>query len=288
MNPMWLDLPSLAGFIPAPGGKEFHLGPLLIRAYALCLLAGIAAATWLTHVRWTRRGGDGDLVLEVALWGSVAGIVGGRLYHVLTSWNTLGPEWWAPFAVWEGGLGIWGGIALGVLAGAFVVHRAGMSVPHFMDAAAPGIVLGQAIGRLGNWFNQELFGGPTDLPWGLEVDPARRPDGYADQATFHPTFAYEGLWCVGICLLLVWLGARYRTRLRAPALFCLYVALYTLGRIFWELLRIDPSRELLGQRLNFWVALVVCAGAVVAFVMVQRRGPAYDADLPIRHRTARV
>lgn len=282
------DLSALAASIPAPGGKQFHVGPLLIRAYALCLLAGIVAATWLTHRRWTRRGGDGDLVLEVALWGSIAGVLGGRLYHVITSWNELGPEWWAPFAIWKGGLGIWGGITCGVLAGAWVVHRAGMSVPHFMDAAAPGIVLGQAIGRLGNWFNQELFGGPSNLPWALEVDPPYRPAGEEQQATFHPTFAYEGLWNLATCALLLYLGHRYRTRLRAPALFCLYVALYTLGRTFWELLRVDPSNHFLGQRINFWVSLVVFAGAVAAFVIVQRRGPAYDADLPIRRPKERT
>lgn len=261
---------DLAASIPAPGGKQFSLGPFTVRAYALCLLAGIAAATWLTHRRWTRRGGDGDLVLEVALWGSIAGIIGGRVYHVLTSWDRLGDQWWAPFAVWQGGLGIWGGITFGVLAGAWVVRRAGQPVAEFADAAAPGIILGQAIGRLGNWFNQELFGGPTTLPWGLEVDAAYRPDGYVDRTTFHPTFAYEGLWNLAACVVLIVVGARMR--LRAGALFCLYVVLYTLGRIVWELLRVDPSKYILGQRLNFWVSLLVCLGGIVAFVVIQRRG----------------
>lgn len=278
MNTFLADAASWVATIPAPPGKQFEIGPLVIRAYALCLLAGIFAAAWLTHRRWTRMGGDGDLVLEVALWGSIAGIIGGRLYHVITSWDQLGPEWWAPFAVWKGGLGIWGGIALGVLAGALVVKRAGASVPKFMDAAAPGIVLGQGIGRLGNWFNQELFGGPTNLPWGLEVDAAHRPAAFADVATFHPTFAYEGLWNLGTCLVLIWIGKRFADTLKAPALFCLYVALYTLGRMWWELLRVDPSNHILGQRLNFWVSLVVCVGALGALVLVQKRSTTYSIE----------
>ncbi|HWH14134.1 MAG TPA: prolipoprotein diacylglyceryl transferase [Miltoncostaeaceae bacterium] len=265
-------LQALAASIPAPPGRAIELGPLTIRAYALCVIAGIAVGTWLTLRRWRARGGDPDLVFEVALWITVAGLIGARLYHVVTSPDQIGDEWYAPFAVWEGGLGIWGGVLFGTLAGAFVVRRAGASVTQFMDAAAPAIPLGHAVGRLGNWFNQELFGGPTDLPWALEVDPRRRPAGYEDEATFHPTFLYEGLWNVGVAVALIVIGRRLA--IRPPGLFCLYVALYTLGRAFWELLRIDPSSEFLGQRVNFWVSVVLCVGALVAFVLVQRRGRA--------------
>ena len=258
--------------IPAPSARDLELGPLEIRLYALCLLAGIVAAVVVTMWRWKAGGGDPDLVLEVALWSVLAGLIGARLYHDITSWDQLGDEWYAPFAIWEGGLGIWGGVALGVLTGAYVTHRRGASVLAMMDAAAPGILIAQGIGRLGNYFNQELFGGPTDLAWGLEVDPSRRPDEYLDNPTFHPTFLYEMLWNFAGAALIIWAGRRFR--IRPPGVFCLYVAIYSLGRIFWEQLRVDPSREFLGQRLNFYVALVLFVGAIAFFVWSQRRAPA--------------
>jgi prolipoprotein diacylglyceryl transferase len=258
--------------IPAPSVRNVELGPLDIRLYALCLLAGVVVATWLTMRRWKDQGGDPDLVLEVALWSVLFGLVGGRIYHVVTSWDQVGDEWYAPFAIWEGGLGIWGGVALGVVAGAYVTHRRGASVLAMMDAAAPGILIAQGIGRLGNYFNQELYGGPTDLPWGLEVDPSERPDAYPDNTTFHPTFLYEMLWNFAGAAVLIWAGKRFR--IRPPGIFCLYVAIYSLGRIFWEQLRVDPSAEFLGQRLNFYVALALFVGAIAVFVWSQRREPA--------------
>jgi prolipoprotein diacylglyceryl transferase len=156
-----------------------------------------------------------------------------------------------------------------VAAGAIVVHRRGASVPRFLDAVAPAIPLGHGVGRLGNWFNQELFGGPTDLPWGLEVDPAFRPERYAADTTFHPTFLYEMLWNFALAGLLIVIGRRMR--IRPPGLFCLYVSIYCLGRAFWELLRVDPAQEILGLRLNFWVSIVGVVAGAVAFVIVQRR-----------------
>lgn len=257
--------------IPAPSVRDISIGPLDIRLYALCLLAGVVVATWLTMRRWKAIGGDPDLVLEVALWSVLAGLVGGRLYHDITSWNELGSQWYAPIAIWQGGLGIWGGVLAGVLVGAYVVRRRGASITAMMDAAAPGILIAQGIGRLGNYFNQELFGGPTDLPWGLEVDPNRRPAAYPDNPTFHPTFFYEMLWNFGGAALLIWLGHRFR--IRPPGIFCLYVAIYSLGRIFEEQLRVDPSRHFLGQRLNFYVALALFIGGTAAFVWTQRRRP---------------
>jgi phosphatidylglycerol---prolipoprotein diacylglyceryl transferase len=212
-------------------------------------------------------------VFRVAMWGVLGGIVGARIYHVVTSWSTVDEEWWEPFAVWEGGLGVWGGIAGGVLVGAWVVKRSGESVLYFMDVVAPGLLLAQAIGRWGNYFNQELFGEPTDLPWGLEIDLANRPTEYQDPlsagVTFHPTFLYESLWCllgVGVLLLI-----DKRVNLRAPGLFCLYVIWYCIGRFGMELLRIDEAHEWLGLRLNAWVSIVVFALAVIAFVWSQRR-----------------
>ena len=260
--------------IPSPSTGELELGPLTVHAYGLMLLLGIAAAVWLTGLRWTRRGGDWDLVFRVAVWGVAAGIVGARLYHVVTSWNEVPDEWWGVFAVWEGGLGVWGGIFLGTLAGAVVVRRAGESVAAFMDAVAPGLLLAQAVGRWGNWWNQELFGEPTDLPWGLEIAPENRPDEYFDDPTFHPTFLYESLYnLLGVGLLLL---VERRFRIRPPALFALYVAYYTAGRFFLELLRVDPSHELAGLRLNAWVSAVVFALAASFFVWWQLIRPRRD------------
>jgi prolipoprotein diacylglyceryl transferase len=257
--------------IPSPSSGSIDVGPLELHAYGVMLLLGILAAVFLTGRRWTRRGGDWDLVFRVAMWGVAGGVVGARLYHLATSWNEVPDEWWGPFAIWEGGLGVWGGIAGGVLAGAFVVKRAGESVLQFMDAVAPGLLLGQAIGRVGNYFNQELFGEPTDLPWALEIDPVNRPDGFADEATFHPTFLYELGWnLIGVAVLL-WLDRRFR--FNPPGLFALYVAWYTFGRTFEELIRVDPSKEYLGFRLNFYVSAALFVAAVATFIWAQRRPP---------------
>jgi prolipoprotein diacylglyceryl transferase len=260
---------ALLASIPSPSSGDVEIGPIALHAYGLMLLLGILAATWLTGARWTRRGGDWDLVYRVTMWGVLGGVVGARLYHVVTSWSTVDGEWWEPFAVWQGGLGVWGGIAGGVLAGGLVVRRAGESVFGFMDAAAPGILLAQAIGRWGNWFNQELFGEPTGLPWGLEIDRVNRPEGFEQFATFHPTFLYEFGWnLLGVAVLLL---VDRRFRIRAPGLFALYVAWYTFGRFFEELLRVDPSHEYFGLRLNAYVSIVVFALALLAFVWSQRR-----------------
>ena len=259
----------LLASIPSPSTGSIDLGPIELHAYGLMLLLGILAATFLTGYRWTRRGGDWDLVFRVAMWGVAGGVVGARLYHLATSWNEVPDEWWGPFAIWEGGLGVWGGIAGGVLVGAVVVKRAGVSVLEFMDVVAPGLLLAQAIGRVGNYFNQELFGEPTDLPWALEIDPVNRPDGFADAATFHPTFLYELGWnLIGVAVLL-WIDRRFR--IKPPGLFALYVAWYTFGRTFEELIRVDPSKEYLGFRLNFYVSVALFVAAVITFIWAQRR-----------------
>jgi prolipoprotein diacylglyceryl transferase len=256
--------------IPSPSSGEVTVGGVALHAYGVMLLLGILAAVWLAGRRWTRRGGDWDLVFRVAMWGVAGGVVGARLYHVVTSWSEVpDPKWQGVFEIWKGGLGVWGGILGGVLAGAWVVRRSGNSVYAFMDVSAPGILLAQAIGRWGNYFNQELFGKPTDLPWGLEIDVQNRPQQYIGDPTFHPLFLYESLWSllgVGVLLLV-----DRRFRIRAPGLFALYVAWYTAFRAFEETLRIDPSHHYLGQRLNFWVSVVLFALAIVAFVWSQRR-----------------
>jgi prolipoprotein diacylglyceryl transferase len=258
---------SLA-FIPSPHSGTIDLGPLTIHMYGLMLLLAIAACIWLTGVRWVRRGGDWDLVLKVAVWGVAAGIVGARAYHDITSWNEVSsPKWKGVFAVWEGGLGVWGGILLGCLVGAYIVHREGASVFRFMDAVAPGLLLAQGIGRLGNWWNQELYGKPTTLPWGLKIDVAHRTAQYFDRATYHPTFLYELIWdFVGVGVL-IYVGKRFR--IHPPALFALYVAWYTFGRFFEELLRIDPAHHIAGLRFNAWVSIIVFVLSVVWFWWAQ-------------------
>jgi prolipoprotein diacylglyceryl transferase len=270
--------------IPSPSTGIVHLGPLSIRMYGLMLLAGIAAAIWLTGVRWVRRGGDWDLVFRVAVWGVGFGIVGARLYHDVTSWSEVQAihHWWAPFAVWKGGLGVWGGILFGCLAGAVIVKRSGHSVFRFMDAVAPGLLLAQGIGRIGNWWNQELFGKPTSLPWGLEIDPVHRPENYLGNPTFHPTFLYELIYdliMVGVLLLL-----DRRFRFKPPALFALYVSVYTFGRFFEELLRIDPSHHVFGLRLNAVVSIVVFVISTAFFIWWQFFHRGHDEPVPVAER----
>src|SRR2546423_2386877 len=241
--------------------------------YGVMLLLAILACLALTAYRWRRLGGEPDLVLRVAVWGVAFGVVGARAYHDVTSWNQVPHTWWGPFAVWKGGLGIWGGILFGCLAGAVVVWRSGQSIRLFMDAIAPGLLLAQGIGRWGNWWNQELYGKPTNLPWKLEIH------GKGALNEYHPTFLYEFTWDVLGVLFLLWVDRRFK--LRRPALFALYVAVYTAFRTFEETLRIDPSGHFLGQRLNFWVSLACFVGSVAFFVWWQFiRSPSADAPKP--------
>ena len=254
--------------IPSPSSNGLHLGPLFVHAYGLAYIVGVIAAVAITSRRWERQGGSRELVQEVALWGFPAGLIGGRLYFLATSWNEVPDHWWGPLAIWKGGLGIWGGIALGTLGGLLVLRRRGADIPRFMDAAAPGLLVAQAIGRIGNYFNQELFGGPTSLPWGLRIDPVHRPSAYEHFATFQPTFLYELIWNLALAGTLVWLGGR--RQIRAPGLFALYVAGYSGFRVLEELLRVDPAHHILGLRLNLFVAAILCASGLLWFVHIQR------------------
>jgi prolipoprotein diacylglyceryl transferase len=267
-------------FIPSPPSNGFYLGPLFFHAYGLAYVVAVIAAVAITIRRWEARGGSRELVYEVAMWGFPAGVIGGRLYFLATSWSEVPPHWWGPFAVWKGGLGIWGGIAVGTLAGLWVLRRRGADIPVFMDAAAPALLVAQAIGRIGNYFNQELFGGPTTLPWGLEISPAHRPAGYAQYATFHPTFLYELIWNLLLAGALVWLGRR--RSIRPPGLFALYVAGYSFGRIGEELLRVDPAQHIFGLRLNFYVASILCLAGIAWFVRIQRAGAKTSAGKTVR------
>ena len=272
----------LIASIPSPDTSVVDLGPFVIHMYGVMLLIAIAGCVWLTGIRWTRLGGDWDLVLRVAVWGVAAGIVGARAYHVITSWNEVPHTWWGPFAVWKGGLGVWGGILCGCLAGAFVVRRAWQSVFLFMDAVAPGLLVAQGIGRWGNYWNQELFGKPTDLPWALQIDPEHRPLGYELDETFQPTFLYEFIWDMLMAGVLIVIGWRFR--IRPPALFALYVSLYTAFRAYEETLRIDPAHRFLGERINFWVSVVLFAISTAFFIWWQffRREEGERRATPVR------
>jgi len=264
-------LVPLVASIPSPSTGTIDLGPLTIHLYGLTLLVAIAAATYITGRRWVRHGGDWDLIYRCAIWGVAAGIVGARLYHLITSWDEVPGGWTGPFAIWKGGLGVWGGIAAGCLAGAFVARRAGANVWLLADCLAPGLLVAQAIGRLGNWWNQELFGRPTDLPWGLEIDAANRPLSAVDHATFHPTFLYEIIWNLAVAAFLVFVLER-RYKVPPPALFAAYIALYCFGRFWVELIRIDAANHILGLRVNSWVSIIGFAFATVWFFMIVGRG----------------
>ncbi|WP_034661400.1 prolipoprotein diacylglyceryl transferase [Cellulomonas sp. KRMCY2] len=271
--------------IPSPSQHTWYVGPFPIRAYALAILAGIVVALWMTTRRWIERGGDGDTVLEIVFWAVPFGIVGGRIYHVISSpdayWGPDGDPMKA-FAIWEGGLGIWGAIALGAVGAWIGTRRMGVRFAPFADAVAPGLLVAQAIGRIGNWFNQELFGGPTTLPWGLRIDPQSPtfPDGFAPETLFHPTFLYEMVWNLAAAALLIWLDRRYR--LGHGRVFFAYVLMYTVGRLWIELLRIDPAETVLGLRLNVWTSIVVGLGALIAFILVGRRHPGRETTLQLR------
>ncbi|MGN6598537.1 MAG: prolipoprotein diacylglyceryl transferase [Actinomycetes bacterium] len=266
--------------IPSPPVSSVSIGPFPIRGYALCIIAGILVAIWLGNRRWIARGGRPGQVGDIAVWAVPFGIIGGRLYHVITtSAPYFGPGGhpWEAFAIWRGGLGIWGAIVLGGLGAWIGARRSGVKLPPLADALAPGIVLAQALGRWGNWFNQELFGRPTSLPWGLQIDPAHRPPGYEQFSTFQPTFLYESLWCIGVAVLVIWADRRFR--LGHGRAFALYVAAYTVGRAWIEWLRIDDAHRILGLRLNDWTSLIVFVGAVTYIVVSARLRPGREDDV---------
>ena len=266
--------------IPSPTQGVWQLGPLPVRAYALCIVAGIIAAVVLTERRWVARGGAPGDVLDIAVWAVPFGIVGGRLYHVLSSPRAYFGEGGDPlraFAIWEGGLGIWGAIALGGVGAWIACRRRGIPLPAFADALAPGLLVAQAIGRLGNWFNNELYGRATDLPWALEIyewNGGRAVTGADGEpvliGTFHPTFLYELLWNLAAAAVVIWADRRFR--LSHGRAFALYVALYCAGRLWVELLRTDPAETFFGVRLNVFTAVIVGLLAV-AYLVWQRGRP---------------
>ena len=262
--------------IPSPSFNSIEIGPFSLSLYGLMIALGVVAAVWLFGRRLEERNiGTRDDASSIAIWAVLAGVIGARLYHVVTDYDRFRNNWGEIPAIWNGGLGIPGGLLLGVPVGLYVAHRRGIPIAAAATCAAPAIPLAQAIGRWGNYFNQELYGRPTDLPWALEIDEAHLQAGYAVGTTFHPTFLYESLWSLGLCLLLIWIDRRFRP---APGqLFVMYVMGYGIGRFWVEGLRIDPAEEVAGLRLNQWVALVAVVLSAVLLVWM-RRHPIAEPD----------
>jgi prolipoprotein diacylglyceryl transferase len=280
MTPLLLPLS-----IPSPSQGVWHVGPLPIRAYALAIILGVVAAVWVGEKRWAARGGTPGQIGDIALWAVPAGLIGARLYHVATDHDLyFGPGKHAVDAlkVWHGGLGIWGAIAGGLLGAWIYCRRKGIRVRVLADAIAPGLLLAQIIGRFGNYFNQELYGRPTKLPWGLEIDSDHWPEGrtFADGTTFHPTFLYEALWNAGGIALLLYLDRRFK--LGYGRVFAIYVMIYTAGRAWIESLRIDTIEldNVLGLRWGVWMSIILFVPALAYFIVVGRRHRPPDTREP--------
>lgn len=275
---------ALPQFIPSPPINSFHIGPIDIHFYALGYIIGITLAILIARRRWRAIGGDPDLINDIALWVVPAGIIGGRIYFDITTPADIPHVWYGVFAVWTGGLGIWGGVALAVAVGAWRLRRLGITVGPLADAIAPGLLVAQAIGRIGNYFNKELFGGPTTLPWGLEIPYAYRVTGGIPAqdlrfSTFQPTFLYELIWDLAFAGFLIWLG--HRVKIKPWGVFALYVAGYSAFRIFEESLRVDSSEHFLGLRLNMYVAIALTIAGAAWFIWTQRRPERPVSVLPV-------
>jgi prolipoprotein diacylglyceryl transferase len=271
-----IELPGLS--IPSPPVSGWNIFGFQLRLYAVSIIAGIVVGYLILQRRWQARGGRADSIDLVVAVAVPFGIVGARLYHVITDYQLYfgpGRDPLDALKIWQGGLGVWGAVALGALGGYLVARRRKLSFAALADAAAPGIIVAQGIGRLGNWFNQEVFGTPTTLPWGLEIDPQHRPAGYEQFETFHPTFLYELLWCLAVFAVLILVDRRFT--LGHGKVFALYVALYTAGRFWIEALRIDPVNQVGGFRLNNYTSLIVFAAAVIWLVLLIKFRPGREA-----------
>jgi phosphatidylglycerol---prolipoprotein diacylglyceryl transferase len=281
---------ALPLYIPSPPASGFHIGPLDVHFYALGYIVGIALAIFITRRRWRAAGGDPDLVYDIALWTVPAGIIGGRIYFDVTTPMDIPHVWYGVLAVWTGGLGICGGVALAAVVGVRRLRRLGITAGVFGNAVAPALLVAQATGRIGNYFNKELFGKPTTLPGGLQIPYQYRvgggiPAGDLHFTTFQPTFLYELIWDLALAAFLIWLG--HRASIRPWGLFALYVAGYSAFRIFEESVRIGSSEYFLGLRLNLYIAIAGTLAGLAWFVLAQRRPPqpatvtpAYDTPMP--------
>lgn len=277
-------------YIPSPTISQFSIGLVTIHIYALCILMGIVLAVWITTTRWKKLGGNFDQVLDITLVSVPAGIIGARLYHIITTPERFfGPDgdWAEMFRIWNGGLGIWGGVLFGALAAWAWCRHKHYPMALLADAIAPGLLAAQAVGRLGNWFNQELYGAPTTLPWGLKLNMEGTAIGHSEQCydgatcpsgtLFHPTFLYEMIWNLIGAAIIVYIGSKAMKKLKAGSLFAVYIMWYTLGRTWIESLRIDYAHEFLGVRINVWVSMAVFVLGAVSFIVVQQMGK--DTDL---------
>ena len=268
MRLVW-SLVVLASFA-SPSSNAIHIGDLQLRAYGLMIALGVFAAVWLSQRRCPARNIDPLAIQTLALRAVPAGLIGSRVYHVLTDWRSFEGRWIDVFKIWQGGLGVPGGMFAGVVVGVLYARRMGINTRDLVDVVAPALPLAQAIGRIGNWFNQELFGRPSDLPWAVRIDPEHRPVRYANDTSFQPTFLYEMLWNLALVGFLLWLDRKKiipRGRLLA-----VYVIGYGVGRLWIELLRVDPAGHLLGVRVNVWVSLLAIVGGAAWLLMPRRRG----------------
>jgi prolipoprotein diacylglyceryl transferase len=257
--------------IPSPSRGVIELGPFELHAYGLMLALGVLVAAKIAERRWAAWGHPGKEIAEIFIPVVIAGVVGARVYHLFTGYDWDAGGLAGTVKIWEGGLSIWGAVAGGAIAVIVMARVKHLDTLRLMDAIAPGLAVAQAIGRFGNYFNQELFGRPTDLPWGLEIDPTKRPPNALGEDTFHPTFLYESLWCLLVAGTIVWLE---RNRgLRRGQAFALYVSMYTFGRIFFEWLRVDPASELFGIRFNLLLSAVLCVAGAIWFVWLGRHEP---------------
>lgn len=284
---------AIPGTIPSPTSGVWHLGPLPLRAYALCILAGIVVAVWIAGRRLADRGGTIDQAIDISAWAVPFGIIGGRIYHLITSPQAYFGEGGSPIRalyIWEGGLGIWGAIALGALGAWIGCRRAGLSFLDFADAAVPGVAVAQALGRWGNWFNNELYGRETDVPWALTIHEWDQGAGRAVRdasgdpvvlGTFHPTFLYESIWCLVLALALVLADRRFD--LRRGQVLGLYVAGYPLGRVVFELMRTDEANEILGLRVNVWTSALVFVLGLAIFWLSRHRERSVQREPASQH-----
>ena len=266
-------MPTLLASIPSPDSGVIDIGPIPVHAYGLLLAIGVLVAAWIAERRWVARGYDPKTFNDMAVWIVIGGVVGARVYHVISDYQLFTDDWLRAFQIWKGGLSIWGVLAGGAIAVIIMTRIKRVETLVLMDCIAPGLLAAQALGRWGNYFNQELFGGPTDLPWGLEISPSKRPPGYLNVETFHPTFLYESLYCLFLLGVVLWVERRFR--LRKGQMLALYLATYTFGRFFFENMRIDPANEIAGVRLNAWVSAIVCILSIGGFVWLGRRGSPY-------------